>query len=118
MTTIPGPINRPEGVGFDSFADLTDLPVLAVGPAGVTFDGDLDDATATQVLDWLRSRDDTQMAQRLALCEAIDGGATNLAQMIGCYLLERPVPAPAYPPVAAPPAPVEPGTDPIEPEAS
>lgn len=106
MTAIQGRVVR--SIGLETFADITDVPLVANG--GVTRDGLLFDGSLTpeqvEAIWWrATSRDNEDEANRRALKAAMDSGATNLDAMNTAYRLGLPLPAPTLP-TAPEPAPV------------
>lgn len=101
MSEVNGPVRR-ASLGLDSFADLTDVPLLAIRRDGLTFGGELTEQEAADVWSRMESVDDADQARREALRCA--DGATNLAEMVRAYVLGDLMPDPIYPaaaPVAA-----------------
>lgn len=95
MSEVNGPVRR-ASLGLDSFADLTDVPLVAIRRDGLTFADDLDAETATAVWRRMESIDDTDQAARAILRDA--DTATNRWKLLRSYVLGDPMPEPTYPP--------------------
>lgn len=104
MTTVSADAARP--IGADSFADLPGLAEAAAsvavvdGKVAVTFDAELTEAQVVAVRDRMTSRDDADQADRAKIAAALNGGATNLTQMLAERELGLPVRDPIYPAAA------------------
>lgn len=85
--------------GSDVYADLLPDGVRLVGfPAeGLLFSGELTAEQVTAIRDRMESVDDVDLAERAKIRAAVDGGATNLAQMLADRELGQPVREPIYP---------------------
>lgn len=95
MSEVSGPVRR-ASLGLDSFADLTDVPLVAIGRDGLTFDGELTPVQAQAIWARMESADDADQAARAILRNADD--ATNRWKLLRSYVLGDPMPAPTYPP--------------------
>lgn len=93
MTFVEGPSIRP--VGFDSFADITELEVVSF-EGGVTFDGALTPEQVAQVRARMTSRDDADQTARANLAALRTAAAAPtattddvkaLALAVSAYLL-------------------------------
>lgn len=65
MTDVNGTVRRE--LGLDSFADITDVPLVAIRRDGLTFDADLTPAQTDAVWARMTSRDDAHQARRTSL---------------------------------------------------
>lgn len=67
-TSIEGAVVR--SIRMDTFADITDVPLVVPGgitPSGLLFDGDLTDLEVAAIWDRMTSRNDTDQAERANL---------------------------------------------------
>lgn len=77
------------GLGFDSFADITDVPLVDFDCGGLLFDGDLTDMEIGAVWWFATSRDDADEAARrnIAALRAADTTASPLVLALAAYVL-------------------------------
>lgn len=90
-TSIEGRVVRP--IGPDTFADITDAPVVAVTRDGLLFDGDLTPDQVVDVWERMTSADDTDQQRRHDLRTACESGATNVVELLVAYVLGLELPA-------------------------
>lgn len=69
-THVTGPLVR-RGIGLDSFADITEVPVAAITRDAITFGGVLTEEQVDAVWWRISSRDDDDEARRRALHAAV-----------------------------------------------
>lgn len=88
MTTVSGRVLRPK-LGYDSFADLTSVPVAIGGirKDGITFNGTLTPAEITSVWSRMESADDADMAARADLRAKLAGDDPGLCAALVRYVL-------------------------------
>ncbi len=95
-TSVEGRVVRT--VGEDTFADLTDAPLVI--PEGVTrngllFDGDLTDEQVFAVWERMTSTDDVDQARRAALRDLTP--CCHMAASLAAYVLGDELPDPPLP---------------------
>ena len=88
MTTVSGRVLRPR-LGYDSFADLTTVPVAVGGirADGITFDGTLTPAEVQAVWARMESTDDDDMAARANLRAKLKSNDNGLTAALVRYVL-------------------------------
>lgn len=92
-TSIEGRVVRP--IGPDTFADLTDAPLLAVTRDGLLFDGDLTDAAVFAIHDRMTSADDADQVRRAAVRDLTP--CCHPCAVLAAYVLGDPLPDPPPP---------------------
>jgi hypothetical protein len=88
VTTVSGRVLRPK-LGYDSFADLTSVPVAIGGirKDGITFTGTLTPAEITSVWSRMESADDADMAARADLRAKLATSDPDLCGALVRYVL-------------------------------
>jgi len=97
MAVVNGKVVRP--TTLTGYVDITgpEVELVRWSRDFLEFDGDLTAEQVEAIRLRMESRDDVDQAERAKIRAALDGGATNLAQMLADRELGQPVREPVYP---------------------